>query len=157
PATPSGTTASAPACSPTGAGDLSFGAGGRIDVFDSLAQILPSAPQSGGSTAAICQARNGFESFQVEVSGPSAITVNSATASALSGPNGAAIPASEVTLYREDYTTLSTMTDGELSDQIPRDGNSGACQATDCRFPDALIPDVDPLFHEKRNAFPFTV
>jgi len=36
-------------------------------------------------------------------------------------------------------------------------GWEGVPIAVDCRFPDALIPNVDPLFHEKRNAFPFTV
>jgi hypothetical protein len=145
-------------CSPTGSGAIALAGGARIDVFDSLAQLLPSSPQPGGSVADICQARNGLESFQVQITaGAAAEQVSSASASALTGPGGATIPATDVMLSREDYTTLTTMTDEELSDVIPRDANSGQCEAADCRFPDALIPDVDPLFREKRDAFPFSV
>lgn len=145
-------------CSPTGPGQLPLATGARIDVFDSLAQLLPSQPQVGGSTASICQARNATESFQVEVTaGASPVTVNSVSASALTGPGGATISAADVSLFREEYTTLSTMSDGELSNVLARNKTTGRCEAVDCRFPDALIPSVDPLFHEKRNAFPFTV
>jgi Domain of unknown function (DUF4091)/FG-GAP-like repeat/Fibronectin type III domain len=145
-------------CSPTGTGDLPLAGGARVDVFDSLAQLLPSQPQVGGSTASICQARNATESFQVQVTaGASAVTVNSVSASALTGPGGAAIPASDISLFREEYTTLSTLSDGELENVLARNATTGKCEALDCRFPDALIPNVDPLFHEKRSAFPFAV
>lgn len=144
------------ACSPTGAGQLPLEGGGKLGVFDSLAQLLPSQPQTGALSASICQARNATESFQVEVTaGATPVTVSSVTASSLQGPGAATIPAADVSLFREDYTTLSTMSDGELEGVLPHP--SGKCVATDCRFPDALIPDVDSLFHEKRDAFPFTV
>jgi len=102
----SAATSGGPTCAPTGTGGLPLAGGARVDVFDSLAQLLPSQPQVGGSTASLCQARNATESFQVQVSsGASAVTVNSASASALTGPGGAAIAASDVSLFREEYTT----------------------------------------------------
>ncbi len=146
-----------PTCSAAGTAGLAGPAGTRLDVLGPLAQIQPTRHQNGASGARICQARNGFESFQLEVSAPAGTAVNGiqVSASSLSGPGGAGIPAADVRLYREDYTTIHTATDGELADVLPRSAD-GTCQG-DCRFPDALIPDVDAAFHEKRKAFPINV
>jgi Domain of unknown function (DUF4091) len=143
--------------------------GATVNVFDSLAQLLPSKSAKGAEKATVCQAGNAYESVQLEISNPKTgfvvknLKVNSvkATNLALTG-GGAEIPSTDVQLYREEYVTLETMTDGELLKQVPRDEKTGHCPPaskpkTDCRFPDALIPAVDPLFGEVRNAFPIEV
>src|SRR5207302_8405440 len=48
----------------------------------------------------------------------------------------------DIVLYREAYLNVAQPSGG--------DGATGL-------WPDALIPDVDPLVGEKRNAFPFDV
>ena len=146
-----------PVCTMTGSAGLAAGNGARVDVLDTVAQVLPTAAQHGAGGATACSPRNAFASFQLQISATTAsLSGVSLSASGLTGPGGAAIPSTDVRLYREDYVTLTTMSDGEFASQLPRDAN-GHCTAADCRFPDALIPDVDTLFQQKRNAFPFTV
>ena len=60
----------------------------------------------------------------------------------LTGPNGAVIPCRNVTVYREGYYNVTTPSDLE--------GATG-------RWPDPLIPAVDPLLGQTRNAFPVDV
>ena len=130
--------------------------GGRVDLLDTSAQLLPTQWQEGAATGTVCSARDGFASFQLEVTAKAgALSGVSMAASSLTGANGTSLPATDVRLYREGYDKLTTMTDGELASVLPRDA-SGNCIG-DCEFPDSLIPDVDTLFNQKRNAFPFTV
>ncbi len=104
----------------------------------SVEKIRPDAPARASASAAISAARNEFEAFQVVVTG--AASGVSATASDLVGP--AVIPASGARLYREALI--------DLSSPSALDGATG-------RFPDALVPDVDDVVGERRNAFPFDV
>jgi hypothetical protein len=106
---------------------------------------------TGPTTATLTAAQNEYESFQIVVKGgASPLAINSVTVSALSGA-GTTIPAANVTVAREAHYTVTTPSDGEL-------GLASSCGApSDCRFPDALIPEVDPWYHENRNAFPTTI
>lgn len=86
-------------------------------------------------------ARNEFEAFQlVLVAKKDTVDKISVLLSKpLSGPSE--IPAKNIRLYRVAYYEVKTPSN--------REGAAG-------RWPDALIPDVDPYVGEKRNAFPFS-
>jgi hypothetical protein len=88
------------------------------------------------ATASLSAARNEFESFQVLVSG--AATNVRATATPLAGP--ATLPAPR--LHRAAIMNLTYAS--------ALDGATG-------KWPDALVPDVDEIVGERRNAFPFSV
>jgi len=106
-------------------------------------KIHPDDAPGSAASASIWAARNEFEAFQVAVNGGSAgATAVSMTAPTLLGPGGAAIPAANVRLYREALITTTYASNLEAQ--------PGA-------WPDALIPDVDALANQKRNAFPFDV
>src|SRR5690606_14235690 len=94
-----------------------------------------------GDVARVSAAANEMEAFQAVVSGGNAgLQGVSMSLSDLVGP--ATIPAEQAMLYRAGYIDVTN-----LSDANARRG----------RTPDALIPDVDRYFGEKRNAFPFDV
>jgi len=115
-----------------------------VAVVGSAAKVRPDAFASGASSARLFAARNEFESFQVVVNAPG-VPVRGLTVSlrgALRGPHGASIPLSNVTVYREGYYTVRTPSDVE--------GAPG-------RWPDPLIPTVDLIYGEPRNAFPVDV
>jgi len=107
-------------------------------VWTALAseKIRPSAPARAQSGAAIAAARNEFEAFQVVVTGPA--TRVSAEVTDFTGPG----TISGVHLYREALI--------DLKQPSGTDGGTGA-------YPDALVPAVDDVVGEKRNAFPFDV
>ncbi len=113
-------------------------------VLGPAVKVRPDHPVPGGRSATLVAARNEFGSFQVVVNasaGPlEKLTV--ALAGPLQGPGGAVIPVSSVTVYREAYYTVVTASD---------------LQGAPGRWPDALVPAVDPLFGEARNAFPVDV
>jgi hypothetical protein len=111
-----------------------------VTVVDSLHTVKPKAAPSGSTRARISAARNEFESFQVVMSAGAAPLrdVNVSLASPLQGPGGT-IPARNVTIYREAYLDIKHPSDLE--------GSKG-------RWPDALIPKVDPFYGEHRDAFP---
>jgi hypothetical protein len=111
-----------------------------VAVGNAMLKIRPTDTPPTATSAEIHAAQNEFEAFQLVVIGPAAgVTV---TPPALDGPNGATIPGSEVRLYREGYQNITTPSNTE--------GGTGL-------WPDALIPDVDEVANEKRNAFPFDV
>jgi len=101
-------------------------------------QAQPS--QTSSATAVIAAAKNEFESFQVIVTG--AATGVSMSLEGLGDGKGHSISGRDVTLYREALINVPIQTGG--------DGAAGV-------WPDALVPDVDPIAGEKRNAFPFDV
>jgi Domain of unknown function (DUF4091) len=105
-------------------------------------KVRPQAqpPQGANATAAIAAAKNEFESFHVVVTGPA--TGVSMSLEGLGDGKGHSISGRDVTLYREALINVPQPTGG--------DGAAGI-------WPDALVPDVDPIVGEKRNAFPFDV
>ena len=107
-------------------------------VWTALAseKIRPAAGARSDTSARIAAARNEFESFQVVVTGAAGNV--RATASELSGPGTIA----SVRLYRAALIQVQTAS--------ALDGATGP-------WPDALVPDVDELANERRNAFPFSV
>ena len=97
----------------------------------------------GGTAVEIEAARNEFEGFQIAFAGGAdGHSVESATLSALAGPGGARIAASEAVIYRVGQYNVPSPSNDE--------GQAGD-------WPDPLIPDVDPYFGERRNAFPLNV
>ncbi len=101
-----------------------------------MEKIRPDARPRSDATAQIEAAQNEFEAFQVVVTGPASHV--RAEASDLSGPK----TIGGVALYREDLIDVRTPSS--------LDGGTG-------RYPDALVPDVDDVVGERRNAFPFDV
>ncbi|HVI74218.1 MAG TPA: glycoside hydrolase domain-containing protein [Anaeromyxobacteraceae bacterium] len=99
-------------------------------------KIRPQEAARSDRSASLSAAKNEFEAFQVVVTGPA--TGVSVSASALTGPGTVAAPK----LFREAII--------DLQHPSSADGATGA-------FPDALVPDVDDVVGEKRNAFPFDV
>jgi hypothetical protein len=112
----------------------------NVTVGNAMLKIHPTDAPPTATSAEIHAAQNEFEAFQLVISGPAPGV--SVTPPTLTGPNGAIIPASEVRLYREGYQNIITPSNIE--------GGTGL-------WPDALIPDVDEVANEKRNAFPFDV
>jgi Glycoside hydrolase 123, catalytic domain len=107
-------------------------------VAPSTEKIRPQAAAGAATSVALEAARNEFEAFHVVVSGPvAAVTV---TAPALAGPGGAVLDGAHV--FREAWINLAT------------ESNVGGANG---RWPDALIPAVDEIAGEARNAFPMTV
>jgi hypothetical protein len=118
-------------------------ASGSVTIVGSVTAIRPSDAVCGSQAANLTAARNEFESFQVVVRAAAAAIANvSVITSALTGPNGAAISRSDITVYRV----------GNYVAQIPSDSEGGTGP-----WPDALIPAVDHFFGQQRNAFPISV
>ncbi len=105
-------------------------------VAGSTEKIRPDAQPRQSTEARIAAARNEFEAFQVVVTGPASQV--SARVSALQGPG----KLEDVKLYRVDLMNVQ---------------NASAVDGGVGRWPDALVPDVDDVVGEKRNAFPFDV
>jgi MYXO-CTERM domain-containing protein len=114
----------------------------QVWIAPAAQKIRPSAqPPAGATTAAmIAAAKNEFEAFQVVITGQASGV--SMALEALTDGNGHTISGRDLALYREALINVATPTGG--------DGAAGW-------WPDALVPDVDPIVGEKRNAFPFDV
>jgi hypothetical protein len=110
-----------------------------VEVWTALAteKVLPSAAPRDAPNARIQAARNELEAFQIAIAGPAANVRASATP--LTGAEGTI---AGVRLYREALIGLANAS--------ALDGGTG-------RWPDALVPDVDEVVGERRNAFPFEV
>jgi hypothetical protein len=109
---------------------------GEIWTASATEKIRPDAKARPSTDARITAAKNEFEAFQVVVTGPAKRVTASATS--LTGPG----TIDGVKLFRVDLMNVSTPS--------AIDGGTG-------RWPDALVPDVDDVVGEKRNAFPFDV
>jgi hypothetical protein len=100
-----------------------------------------------GTSASIRAARNEFEAFQVIVQGPASNVRASVTN--LIRPGGGLLTAAtcgvagNVRLYREAIITITQ--------------SSGGVHGGTGDYPDGLVPDVDELDQQCRNAFPFTL
>ena len=114
----------------------------QVWVAPAAQKIRPSAQPPAGATAAakIAAAKNEFEAFQVVVTGQADSV--SMSLDALRDSAGHTISGRDVVLYREALLNVTAQSGG--------DGATGM-------WPDALVPDVDPIAGEKRNAFPFSV
>jgi len=100
-------------------------------------KIRPDAKPRATTEASLSAARNEFEAFQVVVSGRA--TRVTAEASPLASARGAI---EDVKVYRVDLI--------QVNQPSAVDGGTG-------RWPDALVPAVDDVVGERRNAFPFDV
>jgi uncharacterized protein (TIGR03382 family) len=114
----------------------------QVWVAPAAQKIRPSVQPSATAPtqASLAAAQNEFEAFQVVVSGQAASV--SMAFEGLSDGAGHNITGRDVVLYREAIITVTQPSGG--------DGATG-------QWPDALVPDVDPIAGEKRNAFPFNV
>lgn len=117
----------------------------EVELYDSLAVLRPGDPLPAASFPGLMAARNEFESFQVSV------TATGDTTDVAVGLDGAfrnatgSIPSAEVTVYRVgDYDVPNDYLSDLDSLEVGGDG----------RYPDALIPEVDPFTGEARSAFP---
>jgi hypothetical protein len=112
------------------------GAPPGVWTTDSLTRVALEDPPSPAHAAAVSAARNEYESFQIVVSGGgSPLTVEDVTVTELEGPDGATIPAGDITLYREHYV--------EVERGSPDRGGSNRPDGPG-RYADALVPFVDP-------------
>ena len=116
-----------------------------VSVHGSTTALRPAVTTPpGASEAHLVAGHNEFESFQVAVEGGdgrSGVRVALA-GEGLEGPDGAMIPAHDVTVYREAPYHVTFASDGE--------GEPGD-------WYDALIPERDPYYGEDRNAFPYDI
>jgi len=116
-------------------------AGPRVFAESPMVKVRPTYAAHADSGVRATAARNEFVSFQVVVHGAdTGATHVRAALPALSGPSS--IGGADVTLYREAFLNITTPT--------------GPNTITG-RWPDALVPDVDEISGERRNAFPFDV
>ena len=116
-------------------------AGPQVSALHTLLKVRPEDDPRTEPVARIAAAANEMEGFQVVIRGGGAGLRNvRAHVTELVGP--ATIDASNFVLYRQEYMEIRQRSDAN---------------AMEGRIPDALIPDVDPLVGEKRNAFPFDV
>ena len=108
-----------------------------VGVVSSSQKVRPADNPTVQQTAQIKAAKNEFEAFQIvlRATGSDVVQVSAkvATLFSISAP---------ITLYAERYYDVGVASND--------DGAPGL-------WPDALVPDVDTYFQEKRNAFPITV
>jgi len=98
-------------------------------------------PEKLKDSVQISAARNEFESFQVVFRADSQqVESVDLEISDLSGPGGAVLSRSNITIYFERFMNLP---------------KPSSIEGTAGEWPDALIPRVDRYIGEKRNAFPF--
>ena len=104
-------------------------------------KVRPGDAAGSATSISLEAARNEFEAFHVVVagggSGAKAVTVSAGT---LTGPGGAVID--DVRVYREGWYAVSTPSNVQ--------GATG-------RWPDIMIPAVDEIDNQPRNAFPWDV
>jgi hypothetical protein len=114
----------------------------QVWIAPAATKVRPSTPvpHDAATAASIAAAKNEFEAFQVVVS--DSATGISMKLDGLSDGQGHTIAGRDVVLYREALINIVNQSGG--------DGATGW-------WPDALVPDVDPIMGEKRNAFPFDV
>jgi len=84
-------------------------------VLGSAVKVRPHEAPAGPSQASLFAARNEFESFQVVIMAPSepVLQLRASFPAPLTGPGGAVIPSTHVTVYREAYYNVRTPSDLE--------------------------------------------
>ena len=114
----------------------------QIWIAPAATKVRPqtAVPAQAPAAASIAAAKNEFEAFHVVVTGPASGV--SMAFDGVSDGQGHTISGRDFVLYREALINVANQSGG--------DGATGW-------WPDALVPDVDPIMGEKRNAFPFDV
>ncbi|MBI5545179.1 MAG: DUF4091 domain-containing protein, partial [Deltaproteobacteria bacterium] len=116
-------------------------AAGQIWAEPASVKVQPGTSPKSARTARLSAAMNEFEAFQIGIHADgSAVKGVRARASDLTGPG--TISASAVQLYRQDFLDVKQPSGGI--------GQAG-------RWPDALVPAIDDVVGEPRDAFPFDV
>jgi hypothetical protein len=115
-----------------------------IGVSGGTEKFLPRSAVPANQVVSLDAAKNEFEPFQVVINGgANGVTVQSAVLSDLSDSGKThTVSSSKSYIYVERYYDVSRVSSSE--------GSVG-------RWPDPMIPDVDPFYREKRNAFPLSV
>lgn len=103
----------------------------------SLVKVRPGTLAPHQAAIGLELGRNECQAAQLVVEDGAPVFALGARAAPLAGPHGSKLP---VELYRE--------ADLEVQHASNQEGAVGP-------WPDILIPDVDPIAHEKRNAFPY--
>jgi hypothetical protein len=108
-------------------------------VVGSLVRLGPTAAPGGQTQITLYAARGEYESFQVGIQAPAGGLTNvNVSVSALTGPAGQVIPASNLSLFRENYVTIPS---GQTT---PTSSSCTECSLGPGTYPDGLIPFVDP-------------
>jgi hypothetical protein len=121
-------------------------------VVGPLLHVRPTDQLDGTPDGQIVAAANESRYVQIVVQAGAAGLTNVTVdlAEPLTGDNGT-VPTDNVMIYREAYFDVTRPSSPEYG-TYP----DGSWQAWG-RWPDALIPTVDPYFHERRNAFPVNI
>ena len=115
----------------------------NVWITDGMAKLGPKATPGAVHWADLHAAKNESESFQVHVKATAATQLTVTVSDLVDAKSGTTIPAaSNVTVFREAYLDITTLSD--------LNGTLG-------QTPDPLVPAIDPYFHEARNAFPVTI
>lgn len=116
-------------------------AGPQVYGESFMVKVRPQTPPHDPSPVRLLAARNESVSFQVVIhGGDTGATAVRASLEGLEGPSH--LGGSQITLYREDFLDVTHPSGGTTEPG---------------RWPDALIPDVDEIAGEPRQAFPFDV
>jgi len=123
----------------------------NIWITGPLAKIRQDAGSPGTTHWAIINsAQNEFQSFQVHVQAPGGgnSNLNVTMSDLVNSRTGTHISAAstDIVVYREAYMNLPNPT-----------AVSNTFFGTAGRYPDILIPAIDPYYHQTTNAFPFSV
>jgi hypothetical protein len=122
----------------------------NIWITGPLAKVLQDSGAPGSAHAiTVYTTRNEIQSFQVHVhAGGSPMALGVSMSDLVNTRTGAKISAAstDIVVYREAYENVNIKT-----------ATGATFLNTTGHIPDILIPAVDPYYHEKTNAFPFTV
>ena len=122
----------------------------KVSVVSSLTTVLfdrPVPSSEVGSEASLVAARNEFESFQIVVDAGSATKdIDVVAGQRLAGPGGAFIAADNVTIHR----AVPYRVGGSGPPTSDSEGRPGL-------WADALIPEKDRFYGERRSAYPVDV
>jgi len=133
----------------------------NISLSGSLVKLREDSDSPGGVYGAgpcitIYAMQNEFQSFQVHVQAPgggySALNINMSALAKSTGPGGNfTIPApstseTNIVVYKELYMDVTI-----------KSGSSATFYNSTGYYPDALLPAIDPYYHQTTNAFPVSV
>jgi hypothetical protein len=116
----------------------------QVSTASALEKVRATDPWPGGpSSLTLAAARNEFEAGQLLITGGSAgVSGVDVEAGDLADGAGHRLAASQISLARVEYYTVTTPSD--------QTGSVG-------EWPDGLIPKIDTYVGERRNGFPFAV